>query len=83
MGGIGTDIIFKQLNPHSCKIHMKWIRESGDEALVDPGMEHFQDYMKLPGKRELRTISLILTGEGIGKLKVLKGGMLAWKETAA
>ncbi|WP_440956453.1 hypothetical protein ACSAZK_05905 [Methanosarcina sp. Mfa9] len=83
MGGVGTDIIFKQLNPDSCKIHLQWIRESGDEALVDPGRECFQNYMKLPRKRELRTVPLILAGEGIGKLKVLKGRILARGGTGA
>jgi len=71
------------LNPHSCKIHLQGIRESEDEALLDPGREHFQDYVKPPGKRELRMASLILTGGGIGKLKFLKGRILARRGTGA
>jgi len=71
------------LNRHSCKIHQQGIRESGDEALLDPGREHFQDYMELPGKGELRKAPLILTRGGIGKLKILKGRILARRGTGA
>ena len=75
IGGVGTNIIFEQLNPHSCKTRLQGVRESEDVALVGPGRGNFQDYVKLPGKRELRAASIILSQAGFGNAKGLRSGI--------
>jgi len=82
-GGVGTDIIFEQLNPYSCRTLLQGVRVSGNVALVGQGREHFQDYVTLPGDREFRTAALPHIRACFEKAEVLKGGMLALKETAA
>lgn len=75
IGGVGTNIIFEQLNPHSCKTRLQRVRESEDVALVGPGRGNFPDYVKLPGKGELRTAPIIRSQAGIGNAKGLRSGI--------
>ncbi len=75
IGGVGTNIIFEQLNSHSCKTLLQGVRESEDVALVGPGRGNFQHNVKLTGKRELRAASIILSQAGIGNAKGLKSGI--------
>ena len=40
-------VFLKQLNPHACRTYMIGDNAGGEIALIDPVLEHFQDYIKL------------------------------------
>jgi glyoxylase-like metal-dependent hydrolase (beta-lactamase superfamily II) len=49
---------FRQLNPHSCKTYLIGTPGSNEVALVDPVLDHLNDYMKLlkDGNLKLRYV---------------------------
>ena len=47
-------MIFRQLNPHSCKTYLIGPENSKDVALVDPVLEHLNEYLELLRKDKLK-----------------------------
>jgi hypothetical protein len=41
------EIIFRQLNPHACRTYLIGTPRSTEVVLVDPVLEHVQDYLAL------------------------------------
>jgi glyoxylase-like metal-dependent hydrolase (beta-lactamase superfamily II) len=40
-------MLFQQLNPHSCRTYLVADEEKGLAALVDPVLDHFEEYVAL------------------------------------
>lgn len=53
------EIIIEQLNPHSCKTYLVGLEGSNGVVLIDPVIEHVNDYKKLVQERGL-TVSKII-----------------------
>jgi glyoxylase-like metal-dependent hydrolase (beta-lactamase superfamily II)/rhodanese-related sulfurtransferase len=41
------ELIFRQLNPHSCKTYLIGNKDTSEVLLVDPVLDHFHDYLEL------------------------------------
>jgi sulfur dioxygenase len=54
-------IICKQLNPHSCKTYLIKIENSNEIILIDPVLDHFNDYKKLIIENNYKLIYVIDT----------------------
>jgi glyoxylase-like metal-dependent hydrolase (beta-lactamase superfamily II)/rhodanese-related sulfurtransferase len=46
-------MIFQQINPHSCKTYLIYEEDFSDAILVDPVLEHFNDYLTILRERKL------------------------------
>lgn len=54
-------MIFKQLNPHACRTYLICNEQDNSAILVDPVIDHFQDYLELLRKEHLRLTHAIDT----------------------
>jgi glyoxylase-like metal-dependent hydrolase (beta-lactamase superfamily II)/rhodanese-related sulfurtransferase len=52
-------LICEQLNPHACKTYLLGLEGTNEVALIDPVVDHVNDYADLIKKRDL-TLSLVL-----------------------
>ncbi len=55
------ELIFRQLNPHSCRTYLVGGKESNEVALIDPVLEHVAHYMELLKKENLKLTHVIDT----------------------
>ncbi len=55
------NIICEQLNPHSCKSYLLGVRGSTDRVLIDPVLEHLNDYIHIIKERGNRITHVIDT----------------------
>jgi glyoxylase-like metal-dependent hydrolase (beta-lactamase superfamily II)/rhodanese-related sulfurtransferase len=61
LGGKSMELDFRQLNPHACKTYLVGAKGTGEIALVDPVLEHVNDYLDLMKREELRLTHVIDT----------------------
>ncbi len=54
-------IIFREVNPHSCKTYLMGAEGAGEAIIVDPVLEHLNDYLKLFDKEGLKLTHTIDT----------------------
>jgi glyoxylase-like metal-dependent hydrolase (beta-lactamase superfamily II) len=54
-------IIFEQLNPHACKTYLLADAKTKDAAIIDPVLEHVNEYADLVKKRDLKLKYIIDT----------------------
>lgn len=54
-------MIFEQLNPHSCRSYLIGMENDHRVIIVDPVIEHFNDYLDLLKKRDLQLTHVIDT----------------------
>jgi sulfur dioxygenase len=54
-------MIFEQLNPHSCKTYLIASENGGFAVLVDPVIDHFNDYLELLNTRTLKLTHVVDT----------------------
>jgi glyoxylase-like metal-dependent hydrolase (beta-lactamase superfamily II)/rhodanese-related sulfurtransferase len=55
------EMTFRQLNPHSCRTYLIGIQESNDVIIVDPVLDHLNDYLELFEKENLKLTHCIDT----------------------
>lgn len=55
------DIVFRQLNPHSCLTYLIGNPQTKEVVLVDPVLDHVANYLKLLETEKLRLVALIDT----------------------
>lgn len=55
------EITFSQLNPHACRTYLIGTRESNEIALVDPVLDHLNDYLGLLKNEGLKLTHVIDT----------------------
>jgi glyoxylase-like metal-dependent hydrolase (beta-lactamase superfamily II) len=53
------DITCEQLNPHACKTYMVGLEGTTDVVLIDPVIEHVNDYVDLLKDRGL-TLNMVI-----------------------
>ncbi len=56
-----VDFVFEQLNPHSCKTYLFGLKGAKEVIIVDPLLDHVQDYRKLLEQRYLRVAAILET----------------------
>ena len=54
-------MLFEQLNPHACRTYLIGDEKSREAALVDPVLEHVEDYLKTLDQRKLKLTHVIDT----------------------
>ncbi len=54
-------MIFQQLNPHACRTYLIGAEESNEVALVDPVLDHLNDYLELLQKEKLELTQVMDT----------------------
>jgi Metallo-beta-lactamase superfamily len=55
------EIIFRQLNPHACRTYLIGTQGSTEVVLIDPVLEHVQDYLALLDQEQLKLTHVIDT----------------------
>ncbi|MGR3179704.1 MAG: MBL fold metallo-hydrolase [Candidatus Anammoxibacter sp.] len=53
--------IFRQLNPHACRTYIAGNEETKEVAIIDPVLEHVQDYLKLFNDEKMQLLYVIDT----------------------
>ncbi len=54
-------LTFRQLNPHACKTYLIVDKESNDTAIIDPVLDHINDYTKVLNQEKLHLKYIIDT----------------------
>jgi glyoxylase-like metal-dependent hydrolase (beta-lactamase superfamily II) len=54
-----VDIVCEQLNPDACKTYLIGVKESQEAVLIDPVIDHINDYVILLEERKL-TLSMVI-----------------------
>ena len=54
-----VDVVCEQLNPHACKTYLIGMKGSGEVVLIDPVIEHINDYVRLLEERKL-TLPMVI-----------------------
>ena len=52
---------FKQLNPHSCWTYLVGMKDSKDVVLIDPVLDHLNDYLDLIERDKLTLVLVVDT----------------------
>jgi glyoxylase-like metal-dependent hydrolase (beta-lactamase superfamily II) len=60
-GGIYLEFKFRQLNPYACRTYLIGLSNSNNVALIDPVLDHVNDYLELLNKENLHLIHVIDT----------------------
>jgi len=55
------ETIFRQLNPHACRTYLTGTKGSPEAVLVDPVLEHVNDYLELLDREKLKLTHVIDT----------------------
>jgi glyoxylase-like metal-dependent hydrolase (beta-lactamase superfamily II)/rhodanese-related sulfurtransferase len=55
------EIMFRQLNPHACKTYLLGKQDSKDVAIIDPVLDHVNDYVNLLNQKNWNLLYVIDT----------------------
>ena len=55
------EMVFRQLNPHACRTYLIGIKDSNEVAIIDPVLDHLNDYTELLNKENLKLSYVIDT----------------------